>query len=103
MIERAYREAEAAGIVLCNQDEAGPYQTVPYPGEHWVQESEARSTDFTLWMLQQLPYQDAAIARALRPLTASTDPGYQLPDSATDPNVTYGSCIVRQWARRRSK
>lgn len=36
MIERAYREAEAAGIVLCNQDEAGPYQTVPYPGESWA-------------------------------------------------------------------
>src|SRR5437588_1680136 len=35
MIERAYREAEAAGIVLCNQDEAGPYQTVPSPGESW--------------------------------------------------------------------
>lgn len=35
MIERAYRTAEAAGIVLCTQDEAGPYQTVPYPGESW--------------------------------------------------------------------
>jgi len=35
MIERAYRTAEAAGIVLCNQDEAGPYQTIPYPGESW--------------------------------------------------------------------
>ncbi len=35
MIELAYRTAEAAGIALCNQDEAGPYQTVPYPGESW--------------------------------------------------------------------
>ena len=40
MIERAYREAEAAGIVLCNQDEAGPYQTVPYPGESWAPQGE---------------------------------------------------------------
>jgi hypothetical protein len=38
MIELAYRTAEAAGIVLCNQDEAGPYQTVPYPGERWEPE-----------------------------------------------------------------
>lgn len=38
MIERAYREAEAAGIAVCCQDEAGPYQTVPYPGEGWAPE-----------------------------------------------------------------
>jgi hypothetical protein len=38
MIERAYQEAEAAGIALCCQDEAGPYQTVPYPGESWEPE-----------------------------------------------------------------
>jgi len=38
MIELAYRTAEAAGIVLCNEDEAGPYQTVPYPGERWEPE-----------------------------------------------------------------
>jgi transposase len=36
MIERAYREAEAAGIALWNQDEAGPYQTKPYPGVSWA-------------------------------------------------------------------
>ena len=35
MIELAYRVAEAAGIALWNQDEAGPYQTIPYPGETW--------------------------------------------------------------------
>jgi DDE superfamily endonuclease len=40
MIELAYRTAEAAGIVLCNQDEAGPYQTVPYPGESWEPQGE---------------------------------------------------------------
>ena len=40
MIERAYREAEAAGIALCCQDEAGPYQTRPYPGESWQPEGE---------------------------------------------------------------
>jgi hypothetical protein len=42
MIGRAYREAEAAGIVLCNQDEAGPYQTVPYPGELGAKGDPAR-------------------------------------------------------------
>src|SRR5258706_218983 len=34
-IEQAYRGAEAAGVAVCCQDEAGPYQTVPYPGENW--------------------------------------------------------------------
>src|SRR3954447_10183469 len=38
LIELAYRTAEAAGIVLCTQDEAGPYQTVPYPGASWQPE-----------------------------------------------------------------
>ncbi|MDQ2745393.1 MAG: transposase [Chloroflexota bacterium] len=40
MIELAYRTAEAAGIVLCNQDEAGPYQTVPHPGQSWELEGD---------------------------------------------------------------
>lgn len=40
MIELAYRTAEAAGIVLCNEDEAGPYQPVPYPGESWQPEGD---------------------------------------------------------------
>jgi hypothetical protein len=35
LIERAYREAEAGGVALACQDEAGPYQTVPYPGNSW--------------------------------------------------------------------
>jgi hypothetical protein len=38
MIDRASREAEAAGIALCCQDEAGPYQTRPHPGESWEPE-----------------------------------------------------------------
>jgi len=38
MIDLAYRTAEAAGIVLCCQDEAGLYGTVPYPGESWEPE-----------------------------------------------------------------
>jgi hypothetical protein len=37
---RGYPTTEAAGIVLCNQDEAGPYQTVPYSGECWEPEGE---------------------------------------------------------------
>jgi len=31
----AYRWAEPAGIPVWCQDEAGPYQTVPFPGESW--------------------------------------------------------------------
>jgi hypothetical protein len=35
MIELAYRTAEAAGIALWCQDEAGPYQAIPQPGASW--------------------------------------------------------------------
>jgi len=36
----AYRCGEAAGIPVWCQDEAGPYQTVPYPGESWRSEGD---------------------------------------------------------------
>jgi len=35
LIEQAYELAEAAGVPLWCQDEAGPYRTVPYPGAGW--------------------------------------------------------------------
>jgi len=35
LIEQAYELAEAAGLPLWCQDEAGPYQTVPHPGAGW--------------------------------------------------------------------
>jgi hypothetical protein len=35
LIEQAYELAEAAGLPVWCQDEAGPYQTVPYPGAGW--------------------------------------------------------------------
>jgi hypothetical protein len=35
MIELAYRWAEAAGIAVWCQDEAGPYQAIPQPGASW--------------------------------------------------------------------
>ena len=35
MIELAYRTAEAAGIRVSCQDEAGPYQAIPQPGASW--------------------------------------------------------------------
>ncbi len=42
-IERAYREAEAAGVAVWCQDEAGPYQTKPYPGASWKPEGHPRA------------------------------------------------------------
>jgi hypothetical protein len=39
-LEHAYREAEALGIALWCEDEAGPYQTVPYPGSSWQPECQ---------------------------------------------------------------
>ena len=35
MIEQAYRGAEAAGVPVWCQDEAGPYQAIPQPGASW--------------------------------------------------------------------
>jgi hypothetical protein len=35
LIERAYRTAEALGLELWCQDEAGPYQAIPQPGASW--------------------------------------------------------------------
>jgi hypothetical protein len=35
MIELAYRTAEAAGLPVWCQDEAGPYQAIPQPGASW--------------------------------------------------------------------
>jgi len=35
VIARAYRTAEALGIPLWCQDEAGPYQAIPQPGASW--------------------------------------------------------------------
>jgi hypothetical protein len=35
VIERAYRTAEALGIPVWCQDEAGPYQAIPQPGAAW--------------------------------------------------------------------
>jgi len=35
-IDRAYRGAEAAGVPVWCQDEAGPYQAIPQPGTSWA-------------------------------------------------------------------
>jgi len=42
LIELAYGAAEAAGIPLWCQDEAGPYQAVPQPGQSWQPEGHPR-------------------------------------------------------------
>jgi len=38
----AYRGAEAAGVAVWCQDEAGPYQAVPHPGASWAPVGEPR-------------------------------------------------------------
>ena len=35
ILDQAYEQAEAAGIVQLCEDEAGPYQVIPQPGEDW--------------------------------------------------------------------
>jgi hypothetical protein len=38
LIERAYLQGEGMGLVVWTEDEAGPYQAVPYPGASWQPE-----------------------------------------------------------------
>ena len=40
MIEDAYREGEATGLPVWCTDQAGPYQTIPYPGQSWRPEGD---------------------------------------------------------------
>lgn len=40
MIELAYEQAEAAGIMQLCEDEAGPYQAIPQQGEDWHPEGK---------------------------------------------------------------
>src|SRR5438270_8912285 len=42
LIELAYRIAEAAGVELWCQDEAGPYQAIPQAGEDWHPQGKPR-------------------------------------------------------------
>jgi hypothetical protein len=35
LIEKAYRLGEKLGLAVWTEDEAGPYQTLPYPGASW--------------------------------------------------------------------
>ncbi len=40
LIEQAYTLTEQEGLPVWTQDEAGPYQTIPYPGQQWQPEGE---------------------------------------------------------------
>ena len=40
MIEDGYREGEAMGLAVWCTDQAGPYQTIPYPGQSWRPEGD---------------------------------------------------------------
>ncbi len=40
LIEEAYTVAEQEGLAVWTQDEAGPYQIIPYSGYHWQPEGE---------------------------------------------------------------
>jgi hypothetical protein len=42
LIERAYRVGEQLGLAVWNQDEAGPFATVPYEGDSWEEDAQPR-------------------------------------------------------------
>jgi len=43
LIVCAYRQAAALGLAVWTQDEAGPFQTVPYAGQSWQPEAEPKT------------------------------------------------------------
>ena len=40
MIERAYKVGESLGLSVWTEDEAGPFQTIPYEGHSWCPEGQ---------------------------------------------------------------
>jgi hypothetical protein len=42
LIERAYQQGERMGLRVWCQDEAGPYQTLPYPGQSWQEREQPK-------------------------------------------------------------
>jgi hypothetical protein len=42
LIERAYKSGESLGLAVWNGDQAGPFQTLPYPGHSWGPEGHSR-------------------------------------------------------------
>ena len=42
LIERAYTESASVGLANWTTDQAGPFQTRPYPGSSWVPEAHPR-------------------------------------------------------------
>ena len=42
MIEQAYRLGESLGLSVWTEDEAGPFQTTPYPGHIWQPEGKPK-------------------------------------------------------------
>jgi hypothetical protein len=42
LIECAYRDGERLGLAVWTEDEAGPYQTRPYPGQSWGERGQPR-------------------------------------------------------------
>jgi len=42
LIERAYQVGESLGLSVWTQDEAGPFQTIPYEGHSWCPEGQPK-------------------------------------------------------------
>jgi len=65
LIELACEQAEAAGIVQLNEDEAGPYQAIPQPGASWQLEGHP--------LLQPHEYERGGTAKLLTLFRPATD------------------------------
>ena len=64
MIERADRQGEQLGLAVWNQDEAGPFATVPYEGDTWEADGQPRRQAH-----EYLPNGTAKLLTLLHPAT----------------------------------
>src|SRR5437016_2242958 len=67
LIELACQQAEAAGIVQLNEDEAGPSQAIPQPGASWQPEGHP--------VLQPHEYERGGTAKLLTLCASGHRPG----------------------------
>src|SRR5260221_14561947 len=101
MIERAYVIGERLGLQVWCEDEAGPYQTIPQPGESWQGENQpARQAH------QYLRGETAKLLTLFRPATGErrAEPVQQSTNALLHPWLNRElTAILKQYAPARQR
>ncbi len=89
MIEDAYRLGEAMGLSVGCTDPAGPFQTIPYPGQSWCPEGEP--------VRQPHEYLRDGTAK-VRTLFHPADGRVRIEGATACPNTVLHPWLKREWA-----